>query len=88
MFNIGKLFKIKGIRFFRLLKRDYDENRSFSDCFEDDESYLDLVIVYLMLLLNESFVMFSYFFLRLNYLFVNCCVYDVGKRVLVFVMFG
>lgn len=42
MFNIGKLFKIGGNKVLRLLRRDYDENRSFSECFEEDESYLDL----------------------------------------------
>lgn len=88
MSNIGKLFKIKGTRPPRPPKRDYDENRSSSDCSEDDESYSDPATVHPTLSPNESPVMPSYPPPRPNHSPANRRVHDAGKRASVPVTFG
>lgn len=89
MSNIGKLFKIGGSKAPRPPRRDYDENRSSSECSEDDESYLDPATVHpTSSPTTPPVVMPSYPPPRPNHSPANRRVHDAGKRASVPVTFG
>lgn len=88
MSNIGKLFKLGG-KAPRPPRRDYDENRSSSECSEDDESYLDPATVHPTSSPTSSPVqMPSYPPPRPNHSPANRRVNDASKRASVPVTFG